>query len=58
MLHGYHGILYPSIDNINAQPHALMNMVKIRLEDQWEYAGYNLFYKKFKAQMNVYLKNK
>jgi len=54
----YYGILDPNIDSINAQPHALMNTVKTRLEDQWEYVGYELFYREFKAQMNVYLKNR
>jgi hypothetical protein len=45
MLCGYYGVLDPNIDSINAQPHALMNTVKIRLEDQWEYVGYELFYR-------------
>jgi hypothetical protein len=58
MLHGYCGVLDPSINNINAQPHVLMNTVKSRLEDQWEYVGYDLSYREFKAQVNVYLKNK
>jgi hypothetical protein len=58
MLHGYCGVLDLNIDNINAQPHVLMNIVKNRLEDQWEYVGYDLSYQEFKAQMNVYLNNR
>jgi hypothetical protein len=58
MLRGYCGVLDPSINNINAQPHVLMNMMKSRLENQWEYVGYDLFYQEFKAQVNVYLKNR
>jgi hypothetical protein len=38
-----------SIDNINAQPHALMNEMKNRLKNNWEYIGYDLSYREFKA---------
>jgi hypothetical protein len=55
---GYCNILDSSIDNINAQPHALMNWVKSILEDDWEYVGYNLSYWEFKVQVNMFLKNK
>jgi len=58
MLSRYCRILDPNIDNINAQPHILMNLVKNRLEDNWEYVGYDLSSYEFKAQVNVYLKNK
>jgi hypothetical protein len=58
MLHGNCFVLDPSVDNINAQPHALMNEVKGRLDDDWDYVGYDLAYKEFKVQVNVYLKNK
>jgi hypothetical protein len=58
MLCGYCGILDPSINNINVQPHALMNIVKGKLEDQWEYVGYDLSYREFKAQVIIYLKNR
>jgi len=37
------------VDNINAQPHALMNEVKSRLEDNWEYVKYDLAYEEFKV---------
>jgi hypothetical protein len=57
ILHGYCGVLDPSINNINAQPHVLMNTMKSKLEDQWEYVGYDLSYREFKAQKNVYLNN-
>ncbi len=46
------------MDNINAQPHALMNEVKSRLEDNWEYVKYDLAYEEFKVQVNVYVKNR
>jgi hypothetical protein len=58
MLHAYCSIFDPSINNINAQPLALMNQKKARFEENWEYVGYDLSYKKFKAQMNVFLKNR
>jgi hypothetical protein len=58
MLRGYCGVLDPNINNINAQPHVLMNTVKSRLENQWEYVGHDMFDQEFKLQMNVYLKNK
>jgi hypothetical protein len=58
MLCGYYSVLNPSVDNINAQPRALMNEVKGRLDDNWEYIGYDLAYKELKVQVNVYLKNK
>jgi hypothetical protein len=58
MLHGYCHILDPSIGNINAQPNILMNKMKNRLEEDWEYVGYDLSCHEFKAQVNVYLKNK
>jgi hypothetical protein len=35
-----------------------MNEVKGRLDDNWEYIGYDLAYKEFKVQVNVYLENK
>jgi hypothetical protein len=37
------------VDNINAQPHALMNEIKGRLDEKWEYVDYDLVYKEFKA---------
>jgi hypothetical protein len=49
MLRGYCSILDLSVDNITAQPHALMNEVKSRLEDNWEYVEYDLAYREFKA---------
>ncbi len=49
MLCGYCHILDSSIDNINAQPHILMNLVKNKLEKNWEYVGYDLSYCEFKA---------
>jgi len=55
---GYYSCLDPSVNNINAQPHALMNEVKTMFERNWEYLGYDLSYKKFKAQVFVYLKNR
>jgi hypothetical protein len=58
MFHEYCGVLDLNIDNINAQPHVLMNTLKSRLEDQWEYVDYDLSYQNFKAQVNVYLKNR
>jgi hypothetical protein len=58
ILHGYYGVLDLNINNNNAQPHVLMNIVKSKLEDQWEYVGYDLSYQEFKAQMNVYLNNR
>ncbi len=58
MLHGYCSCLDPSIDNINAQPRALMNQVRNRLEENWEYVGNDLSYREFKAQVNVFLKNR
>ncbi len=33
MLHGYCSILDPSIDNVSAQPHMSMNLVKSRLDE-------------------------
>jgi hypothetical protein len=44
MLHGYYSCLDPSVSNIIAQPHALMNEVKTILEKNWEYVGYDLSY--------------
>jgi hypothetical protein len=35
--------------NFNAQPHALMNEIKGRLDENWEYVDYDLVYKEFKA---------
>lgn len=35
-----------------------MNIVKSRLEENWEYVGYDLTYQEFKAQVNVFLKNR
>ncbi|KAH8949932.1 hypothetical protein BDL97_10G057800 [Sphagnum fallax] len=58
MLRGYCSCLDPSIDNINAQPRALMNQVRNRLEENWEYVGNDLSYREFKAQVNVFLKNR
>ncbi len=58
MLHGYCSCLDLGIDNINAQPHHMMNEVFHRLEENWEYVGHDLSYKEFKAQVNVYLKNR
>lgn len=58
MLCGYCNILDPSIDNINAQPHASMNWMKSILKDNWEYVGYDLSYWEFKVQVNVFLNNK
>jgi hypothetical protein len=58
MLHGYCGVLDPIIDNINAQPRVLMNSMKNKLEDNWEYVKYDLSFHEFKAQVNVYLKNR
>jgi hypothetical protein len=57
MVRGYCCVLDPSINNVNAQPHILMNTMKNRLEENWEYVGYDLSYYEFKAQVNVYLKN-
>jgi hypothetical protein len=58
MLHAYCFVLNPSVENINAQPYALMNEVKGRLDDNSEYISYDLAYREFKASLNVYLKNK
>ncbi len=58
MLRNYCRVLNLNVDNINARPHALMNEVKNRLDENWEYVRYDLSYKEFKAQMNVYLKNR
>jgi hypothetical protein len=44
MLCGYYNVLDPNIDNINAQPHALMNQILNRLAKNWEYVGYELSY--------------
>ncbi len=44
MLCGYYNCLDSNIDNINAQPHENLNQVKSRLEENWEYIGYDLFY--------------
>jgi len=44
-----------SIDHINAQPHAKMNVMKNKLDENCEY---ELSYQKFKAQVNVFFKNK
>lgn len=41
MLCGYCCILDPNTDNVNAQPHILMNTMKNRLEENWEYVGYD-----------------
>jgi hypothetical protein len=57
-LHGYYLVLDPSINNINAQPHHLINEMKFRLEENWEYVGYDLSYREFKAHLNVFLKNR
>jgi hypothetical protein len=46
------------MDNINAQPHTLMNEIRSILKDKWEYVRYNLSYREFKSQINVYLKNR
>jgi hypothetical protein len=54
MLCAYCSILDPNIDNINAQPPTLMNQVKARLEDKWEYIGYDLSYNEFKTHVNVF----
>jgi hypothetical protein len=35
-----------------------MNEVLHRQEEDWEYVGHDLSYKEFKAQVNVYLKNR
>jgi len=35
-----------------------MNEVKSKLEENWEYVSYDLSYREFKAQVNVYFKNK
>ncbi len=56
MSHGYCGVLDPNIDNINIQPYVFTNMMKSRLEEKWEYIGYDFFFHEFKAQVNVYLK--
>jgi hypothetical protein len=53
MLRGDCSVLDPIIGNINPQPHALMNQILNRLVENWEYVGYE-----FKAQVNVYLKNR
>jgi hypothetical protein len=53
MSHGYCGVLDPNIDNINVQPYVFMNMMKSRLEEKWEYIGYDFFFHEFKAQVNV-----
>jgi hypothetical protein len=37
------------VDNINAQPHALMNEIKGRIYENWGYVDYDLVYKEFKA---------
>jgi hypothetical protein len=58
MLHGYCSILDSSIDHINAQPHAKMNEMKNKLDENCEYVWYELSYQKFKAQVNVFFKNK
>jgi hypothetical protein len=58
MLHGYCSILDSSRDHINAQPHAKMNEMRKRLDENCEYVGYELSYRKFKAQVNVFFKNK
>jgi hypothetical protein len=49
MLHACCSILNPNINNINAQPSTLMNQVKGKLKENWEYVGYDLSYKEFKA---------
>jgi hypothetical protein len=58
MLRGYCSVLDPIIDNINAQLHALMYQILNRLVENWEYTGYELSYREFKPQVNVYLKNR
>ncbi len=35
-----------------------MNIVKSSLEENWEYVGYDLTYQEFKAQVNVFIKNR
>lgn len=42
MLRSYCSVFDPSIDNINAQPHPMMNAVKDRLDKAWEYIGSDL----------------
>lgn len=49
MLCGYCSCLDPNIDNINAQPHHLINEVLHKLEKNSEYVGHDLSYKEFKA---------
>jgi hypothetical protein len=44
MLHGYYTCLDSNIDNINVQPHEKLNQMNNRLEDNWEYIGYDLSY--------------
>jgi hypothetical protein len=58
MLHGCCSCLDLSTNNINAQPHEKLNQVKSRLEENWEYVGYDLSYQDFKTQVNAYLTNK
>jgi hypothetical protein len=58
VLRGYCSVLDPIIDNIKAQLHALMNQILNRLVENWEYIRYELSYREFKAQVNVYLKNR
>jgi hypothetical protein len=35
-----------------------MNLVRSRLDANWEYVGYDLSYPEFKAQVNLYVKNR
>ncbi len=58
MLHGYYRVLDSSIYNINVQPYHLINEMKSRLKENWEYVGYDLSYQAFKAHLNVFLKNR
>jgi hypothetical protein len=53
MFQGYCGILDPNIDNINPQPHVLLIQVISKLEENWEYVGYDLSYQEFKVHVNV-----
>jgi hypothetical protein len=56
--HEYYNSLDANINNINAQLHTKMNKVKNRLKDNWEYVYSDLSYREFKAQVDVFLKNK
>ncbi len=39
-------------------PHVNNNLVRNILDKNWEYVGYDLSFRKFKTQVNVYLKNR